>query len=169
MDRSKHWVGPDFVIVGAPKCATTSLYGFLKKCPDVFMTEPKEPNYYSRDLHGFAAVATPEAYRALYKEANAESICGEASVWYLLSTVAAKNILAENSEAKIIASLRNPIDASIAWYHQMRVSLREDRATFEESWRLQNARSQGQFLPFNMREPVQYQYRSIYSYSIQIE
>jgi len=37
---------PNFLIVGAAKCGTTSLYYSLKQHPDVFMSNPKEPDFF---------------------------------------------------------------------------------------------------------------------------
>jgi hypothetical protein len=37
---------PNFLIVGAPKCATTSLYRYLRQHPDVYMNVRKEPRYF---------------------------------------------------------------------------------------------------------------------------
>ena len=41
---------PNFFIVGAPKCGTTALYEYLSSHPDVFLCDPKEPNYFSCDF-----------------------------------------------------------------------------------------------------------------------
>jgi len=37
---------PNFFIVGAPKCGTTALHTYLGQHPDIFVSEPKEPNYF---------------------------------------------------------------------------------------------------------------------------
>ena len=41
---------PDFFIVGALKCGTTSLYEYLRQHPEVFMSRIKEPHFFGRDL-----------------------------------------------------------------------------------------------------------------------
>ncbi len=38
---------PNFIIIGAMKAATTSLYTYLKQHPDVFMTTIKEPMFFN--------------------------------------------------------------------------------------------------------------------------
>ena len=40
---------PDFLIVGAMKCATSTLHDQLSLQPGIFMTELKEPNFFSND------------------------------------------------------------------------------------------------------------------------
>ena len=42
---------PDFFIVGAPKCGTTSLYYYLRQHPQIFMPDYKEPHYFGKDLN----------------------------------------------------------------------------------------------------------------------
>ena len=38
---------PNFIIIGAMKAATTSLYTYLKQHPDIFMTSVKEPMFFN--------------------------------------------------------------------------------------------------------------------------
>ena len=40
---------PNFIIVGAPKAGTTSLYHYLSEHPQVIMSDPKEVNFFSRE------------------------------------------------------------------------------------------------------------------------
>ena len=44
-------IRPNFFIVGAPKCGTTSLDEYLRQHPNVFISRPKEPHYFSTDLN----------------------------------------------------------------------------------------------------------------------
>ena len=41
---------PNLFIVGAPKCGTTFLYQYLKKHPDVYFPNFKEPHFFGSDL-----------------------------------------------------------------------------------------------------------------------
>ncbi len=40
---------PTFLIIGAAKSGTTSLYEYLSLHPEVFMSEIKEPKYFAWD------------------------------------------------------------------------------------------------------------------------
>ena len=40
---------PDFFVVGAPRCGTTTLASFLQQHPDVCFSAVKEPHFFSRD------------------------------------------------------------------------------------------------------------------------
>lgn len=159
---------PDFFLVGAPKCATSSLHLLLLRHPDIFMCTPKEPHFFSTDLPGLDEMPNAAAYDALFADAPENTKLGEASAFYLSSKVAAENIHAANPAARIIISIRNPVDAVFSWYHQLRDGLREDQTSFETAWNLQEARLAGLNLPSYCPEPAQLQYRSIYSYHDQI-
>ena len=40
---------PDFIIIGAAKSGTTTLYEYLCRHPQIFMSTPKEPDFFSLD------------------------------------------------------------------------------------------------------------------------
>lgn len=115
---------PNFFIVGAPKAGTTSLYFYLKRHPDVFMSPVKEPNFFSYDetikqnlYHKEKGIRTFEAYQNLFAEANGHhKAIGEASVSYLFYPSVPDKIKEKVSDAKIIISLRNPIDRCYSHY-----------------------------------------------------
>jgi hypothetical protein len=97
---------PDFIIIGAAKCGTTSLCNYLAIHPDVKMTQPKELNFFGRD-----GIETKlEAYCENFKDKNG-SLIGEGSVSYMIySELAAEQIKKYAPDVKIIAMLRNPAD-----------------------------------------------------------
>lgn len=71
---------PDFLIIGAMKAGTTSLYQDLLTQPVIFMPSEKEPNSLVRD-----DALTPRgrrAYAALFNPAQPGQLCGEASTDY---------------------------------------------------------------------------------------
>ena len=70
---------PDFLIIGAMKCGTSTLQAQLAHQPGVFMTTPKEPNYFSDD----PVFARGQAwYEELFSEAAPDDLKGEASTHY---------------------------------------------------------------------------------------
>lgn len=159
---------PDFFLVGAPKCATSSLHALLIRHPDIFMCSPKEPHFFSSDLPGLSEVANGAEYDALFDAASEGARLGEASAFYLMSEDAPQRIHAVNPNARIIISLRNPTQAARSWYHQLRDGFREDQTSFETAWSLQKTRAEGKSLPSYCPEPRQLQYRDIYSYAGQV-
>jgi len=160
---------PDIFVVGAPKCASTSVFAILHSHPDVFMCDPKEPHYYAEDLPGLVWTTDRDHYLSLFTAAEPIQLTGEASAWYLFSEVAAKKIRADNPEARLIVCLRDPAAAAESLYRQLRNGFREDQPTFRAAWELQEARARGMALPSYCPEPRQLQYRQIYSYAAQIE
>lgn len=40
---------PNFLIIGAAKSGTTTLYQYLCKHPQIFMSTPKEPNFFAKE------------------------------------------------------------------------------------------------------------------------
>jgi Sulfotransferase family len=106
---------PDFYIVGHHKSGTTALYEMLRRHPQIFMPELKEPRYFASDLRAqFEPVRsgrlpeTLEQYLALFADAREGQLTGEASPSYLRSTAAASAIAQLRPDARIIAILREP-------------------------------------------------------------
>lgn len=127
---------PNFFIVGAPKCGTTSLHEYLQRHPDVFMPFFKEPHFFGSDLEGsrFRQFRNqPERYLKLFRDARGERRIGESSPWYLVSQRAAQEIHAYDPGAKIIIMLRNPIDMMYSMWSQFRYSGNEQIGSFEEA------------------------------------
>lgn len=151
---------PDFFIVGAPKCGTTSLFNYLRAHPAVFMPENKEPNYFCSDLPTPwpGHVSTLGEYQALFSTAPAHLLTGESSVFYLYSKVAIGQIMAHNANAKVIAMLRNPIEAARSMHAYRWNNHLEDVGDFEQAWRLQKLRLEGQHLPPRWPYPQLLQY-----------
>ena len=87
---------PNFFIVGAPKCGTTSLHEYLQRHPDVFMPFFKEPHFFGSDLVRLPLSrqfrAKPGRYLKLFRDARGEKRIGESSPWYLASQRAADEI-----------------------------------------------------------------------------
>lgn len=164
-------IKPNFFIVGAGGCGTTALYKYLQLHPNIFITTPKEPNYFATDIPEMRVFTQLEKYLELYEACRPEQIAiGEASVWYFNSSVALSNIYQFNPDAKIIVMIRNPIDRMYSsYYGQRNIIFNEDQDSFEQAWRLQEVRKQGKMLPKNCRVPRLLQYGQIGKLSEQFE
>src|SRR5947209_11805392 len=105
---------PDFFIVGHHKSGTTALYEMLRRHPQIYMPDIKEPRYFASDLKGLLRPApgtvpdTLEDYLSLFEAAAPEQIVGEASPSSLRSQTAAGAIAEVQPAARIIAILREP-------------------------------------------------------------
>ena len=139
---------PDFFIIGAPKCGTTTLYSWLKDHPDIFMPESKEPHYFAQNLSDrYCRIRNESDYLSLFLEANNHQKCGEASVLYSFFPDSIKRILDFNPRAQIIMMIRHPVAMVQSYHAQLLVNLEEDIEDFEKSWDLQKDRQEGKNIP----------------------
>lgn len=162
---------PDFFLIGAPRCGTTSLSGYLANNPQVCFSRPKEPHYFTL----FASNASPDdlknRYLARYFSHYQEShkAIGEGSVSYLYSPDALRRILSLNPQARFIAILRNPLDMLASYHLRMRFTLMEDVDDFAAAWDLQEMRARGERIPKHCLDPQMLLYREVASFGQQIE
>jgi hypothetical protein len=163
-------VKPNFFIIGAPKCGTTALSEYLKSHPNIYISEPKEPHYFTFDFEQYRVTKTLEEYLELFSDSTTEHIAiGEGSVFYLYSSVALKKIYEFDPHGKIIVMLRNPVDLVYSFHSQLLYSADESEKNFEKAWRLQDVRRHGKKIPRQCREPAFLQYAAIGKLGEQIE
>jgi len=152
---------PDFFIIGAPKCGTTSLYAYLKRHPDIYLPAIKEPHYFYTGSRQFRAIKDLDSYLALFADAKPGQICGEASSCYILSPDSLVDILQFNPRAKIIAMVRNPIDMILSYYDHKVYSFQEDVPDFALAWSISDLREKGHRLPATCTAPEQLNYKEV--------
>ncbi len=124
---------PNFLIVGAAKSGTTSLYSYLSMHPDIYMSEKNKEPYFltgldfneidnSKGPYGVNVVKSIEDYKKLFSHYHGEKAIGEASVGYLyFYNETIMNIKKYLTNPKIIIVLRNPIDRAYSNYlHHVR-------------------------------------------------
>lgn len=126
--------------MGAAKCGTTALYQYLQGHPGVFMTTPKEPNYFAEDLHKPFDITEESAYLKLFDKAPADSLRGEASVQYLNSNFAIERLLQHSPKTKILILLRNPVELVQSWHAQLLHNGEESITNLEAAWNAQQHR-----------------------------
>lgn len=113
---------PDFFVIGAAKCASTSLCVGLGRHPGIFMPQQKELNHFSDPSVRKLGL---NHYSSYFSSASAEQIVGEGSVSYTYRRRfpdTAKRIAEHALDAKIIYIVRNPIDRMASMYLQMQAS-----------------------------------------------
>lgn len=136
---------PNFLIIGAGKSGTTSVYHAIKQHPEVFMSSVKEPNFFALegqkkidgydkdDPHGFNfypwAITNFDDYKDLFTEADQFKAVGESSTMYQYMPKAPENIKKYVPNAKLIAIFRNPAERLYSRYQHL---LREDRVPTEK-------------------------------------
>ena len=142
---------PNFLIVGAAKCGTSSLHNYLNQHPDVFMPsyndqgmKVKEPRFLIKDLvkdrlHN--GVWDFNSYQALFNNVINEKAIGESTVLYLYYyNEAIKNIKKYLGDSvKIIIMLRNPADRAFSAYTHVARSIKEP-LSFEKALEIEDNR-----------------------------
>jgi hypothetical protein len=133
---------PNFLIVGASRCGTTSLYHYLKEHPDVFMSSIKEPSFILFQFtkvpkngigdHRKKYIGNFDDYRKLFEKAGDKKAIGEASSENLYHYERAiPTIQKFLGDPKIIIAIRNPVEKAYSAYTFL-VSENREYLTFEE-------------------------------------
>lgn len=163
---------PNLFIVGAPKCGTTSMSGYLDQHPDIFFShgwKKKEPYFFCSDFSSHKwRISNPDQYLSIFDGASSEKHVGEASPWYLYSKIAAYEIKRYEPSAKIIIMLRNPVDMMYSLHRQFLYSTNEDRADFESALTAEEDRKCGRCIPESAYFPEGLFYRDVARYAEQV-
>jgi hypothetical protein len=165
---------PNFLIVGAAKAGTTSLYQYLKAHPQIYMSSVKEPRFFGLvgekpnfkgvgdEKVNSTLITDPEIYQKLFQGVSREKAVGEASTWYLYSEKAPVQIQHYIPNAKLIAVLRNPVDRAYSnFLHQRYRSSEEPLADFAQALEAEEFRIQNNWRPF-------WHYKNMGFYSVQL-
>jgi hypothetical protein len=106
---------PNFMLLGASKSATTTLYDILKEHDDVYTPSFKEPHFFNIDEnYDKGLVWYQETY---YKNTEKKKVIFDFTPTYLYSSSCAKRIFDNlGAEVKFIVILRNPVDRAYSQY-----------------------------------------------------
>jgi len=146
---------PNFLVVGAAKSGTTSLFNYLTQHSEIFIPEVKECRFFSqlpKNFNGLGAEFFPNSgitdkrtYFKLFCE-HEDKVCGDISNDYLYYyEESIKNIKKYlGDEIKIVIVLRNPTDRAFSSYmHHIRdgwenisfeQALDDENRRIEENW-----------------------------------
>lgn len=129
---------PNFFLLGAGRCGTTSLYILLRQHPEIFLSEPKEPSFFCRP---FQVVRDPVSYVELFRNAGNATVVGDASHVHFSHPDAARTIRAFFPTARFLLILRNPADRAYALYCWMTAQGHEWHDKFEDALAAENRRA----------------------------
>jgi len=162
---------PDFFVIGAPRCGTTSLCRFFAKNPQICFSRPKEPHYFARvgGLPSGGELQRDYLERYFGHRQPAHRVAGEGSVSHLYAPEAIERILHFNPAARFIVMLRNPMSMLPSYHLKMRYLLQEDEEDFAAAWRLQEARSRGKHVPRHCLDPRTLMYGEVARYGAHLE
>lgn len=155
---------PDFFLIGAPRCGTTSMASALAHHPKICFSRPKEPHFFTFFRRHFPQADLERHYLRFcfgHYDPERHERLGEGSVSYLYDREAIGQILRHNPGARFIVMVRNPIDLVHSYHSRLLALLDEEVEEFEEAWRLQELRARGERIPPLCRDPFLLQYREI--------
>jgi hypothetical protein len=128
---------PNLFVIGAMKSGTTSLHAYLASHPQIFMSTPKEPKFFSKEN---LSPDREEWYLNLFASAKDALIIGESSTTYSRTPQfpgVPERIARFNPAGRFIYIMRDPVERSIShyWFHvrfwgekrDMETAIRQDR------------------------------------------
>lgn len=172
--------GPNLFLVGAPKCGTTSLYEYLRQHPQVFFPSAqdknrywlaKEPCFFCTDIAMSPAVSIKnrDEYLALYAGTDAYPWRGDASACMLRSRTAPGLIKSFCPDARILVTLRPPVDMMHSYHKEVLRNGWENILDFHEAVTASSDRDKGLRLPPNTPVPQSLNYLFVSDFAPQIE
>ncbi len=127
---------PDFVILGAQKCGTTSLHALLSTHPQVVTAPEKEVHFFDRHWERGEAW-----YRSQFpgRDEHPGTIAGEATPHYLFHEPTPERMARVAPDARFVVLLRDPVERAYS-HHQMQVRRGMEHVRCEAALRLEAQR-----------------------------
>ena len=123
---------PEFMLVGGMKCGSTSFARYLSAHPQVKLSGPKEPHYWS--WHRF-----PARYQNFFVNESpipdpgpGQHVSGEFSTSSLIHPLVPRRVLANLPRLKFFVLLRNPVDRAYSHFMMSKIAGLEKECSFEE-------------------------------------
>ena len=133
---------PRFLIIGAARAGTTSLYSYLVRHPAVGAPTHKELHFF--DMNYEQGVGWYRRHFPAVAPGNRRgTVTGEASPYYLFHPAVPSRVRETLPEARLIALVRNPIDRAYS-QHQLAHRHGRDELPFEEAIAAEQSRLDGE-------------------------
>ncbi len=120
---------PDFLIIGAQKCGTTSLLYYLGQHPQIALSEKKEIHFFDKKYQ----MGLDWYENQFPRKSDRAKITGEATPYYLFHPFVPQRVAHHYPEIKIIILLRNPVDRAYSHFWMIKSRELEPLQTFEEA------------------------------------
>jgi len=132
---------PDFIIIGAQKGGTSSMFSYLEQHPQLKLSIKKEIHFFDCNY-----LNSLNWYRSHFplKWIHSNKKTGEASPYYLFHPLAAQRVFQHCPEVKIIVLLRNPVDRAYSHYMMQSKRKVDPLPTFEEAIAAEKDRLNGE-------------------------
>lgn len=153
---------PNFLIIGAARSGTTSLYSALQSHPDVYLPRNKrpEPHFFLKDAE--YAKGLPYYEQTFFAGWQGQRAVGEASTSYLYGTCVPRRVAEALADVRMLCLLRNPIDRAFSGYwHTVASGL--EKLSFDEALAQEDPRKRELAgTPLGEIAPFAYVERSLY-------
>lgn len=138
---------PTFLVIGAQRGGTTTLYHYLLRHPQVLGAADKEVHFfdlrYADGLDAYRGAFPTQASARRVERAHGAVAIGEATPYYLFHPAVPARVAADLPDARLIAVLRDPV--SRAWSHyRHEVDLGHEDLSFEDALDAEGKRTQGE-------------------------
>ena len=160
---------PDFLIIGAKKSGTTSLYRYLSNHPLILPASTKEIGFFDRYFQkgeNWYRMNFPSFFTKLFSKKEKHGIkflTGEATPTYIYHPHAPKRVLEINPNVKLIVILRNPIDRALSHYKMEFEAHKTESLSFEEAIEQEENRIENELE--KMLKDENYHSENYYTYS----
>jgi hypothetical protein len=130
---------PQFLILGAQRSGTTTLFKWLSQHPQILPGTEKEIHFFDRNYQN--GVPWYRLHFPTHRKLGSDRITGEATPYYLFHPRASERIRRVVPDVKMIALLRNPVERAVSHYFR-EVHLGQEDRPIEEALRLEELRLQ---------------------------
>ncbi len=130
----------DFLIIGAQKCGTTSLFTYLVKCLNIITYGDKEIHFFNRNFSQSIDWYKKQLTRGT---AAGKLVSGEATPYYIFHPLVPDRVYKLFPNVKLIVLLRNPVDRAWSHYHH-EVRRGFEQLSFEEAIAIEVDRLHGE-------------------------
>jgi Sulfotransferase domain len=139
---------PSFIIIGAQRSGTTSLYQYLAEHPGIASAATKEVHFfatrYGRGISWYRGhFPTRASAERARRRTGFEPIAGEATPYYLFHPLSPERIAHDLPFAKFIVMLREPVSRAISQYQHER-SLGAEDLSINDAFARESARLEGE-------------------------
>jgi len=159
---------PDFIIIGAQRSGTTSLFNYLGQHPEIYHSFPKETHYFSNHYQKGTDWYRSHFPLKIHKEIKEsylkrKLISGEATPYYVSHPLAPERVHDLVPNVKLIVLLRNPVDRAYShYYHQVKLGI--EPLSFEDAIEAEAERISGEVEKIKQDNHYRSFYLQNYSY-----
>ncbi len=130
---------PDFLVAGAMKAGTSSLFYYLSHNPRIVPPLRKEVHYFTAGQRAGKDARWYRAHFPLRQHLGARCLTGEATPGYMFETEAPRRIARALPDIRIIVVLRDPVARAVSHYRH-EVAMGREYLPFEEAIAIEEER-----------------------------